>query len=150
MCLRASIVIGIKVEASQTGDAATPVRPQTSTVRSCQRTSLRSWRRKPSGPTVQPFFKVPPSPRVQVSGVVVCEGGVTLQRLDDYLRPRGFMVPLDLGAKDTAALGGNVATNAGRHFSMPVSVLHALYSIFFHLFLLNLIPFFFVVFYVQL
>ena len=49
----------------------------------------------------------------QVSGVVVCEAGVTLQRLDDFLRLRGHMVPLDLGAKDTAALGGNVATNAG-------------------------------------
>lgn len=49
--------------------------------------------------------------------MVVCEAGVTLQRLDDFLRLRGHMAPLDLGAKDTAALGGNVATNAGAPLS---------------------------------
>lgn len=52
-------------------------------------------------------------PGEQVSGVVVVDAGVTLQLLDDFLRPRGFMVPLDLGAKDSAMLGGNVASNAG-------------------------------------
>lgn len=52
-------------------------------------------------------------PVEQVSGIVVVDAGVTLQLLDDFLRPHGFMVPLDLGAKDTAMLGGNVASNAG-------------------------------------
>jgi len=50
---------------------------------------------------------------MQVSGVVVCEAGCTLQEVDDYVHRHGFMVPLDLGAKDSCHIGGNVATNAG-------------------------------------
>lgn len=36
-----------------------------------------------------------------------------LQSLDDYLLQRGYTVPLDLGAKGSCLIGGNVATNAG-------------------------------------
>ena len=50
----------------------------------------------------------------QVSGVVQCEAGCTLQEVDDFVHERGFMVPLDLGAKDTCHIGGNVASNAGK------------------------------------
>ncbi|KAF7722172.1 hypothetical protein EC973_003650 [Apophysomyces ossiformis] len=48
-----------------------------------------------------------------VSGVAVVDGGVILETLDEYLRPRGYTVPLDLGAKGSCQLGGNVSTNAG-------------------------------------
>ncbi|KAI8369319.1 uncharacterized protein BYT42DRAFT_583919 [Radiomyces spectabilis] len=48
-----------------------------------------------------------------ISGVVVVDGGVVLEALDQYLAEKGFMVPLDLGAKGSCQLGGNVSTNAG-------------------------------------
>jgi FAD/FMN-containing dehydrogenase len=50
---------------------------------------------------------------LQVSGVVQCQAGCTLQEVDDFVHERGFMVPLDLGAKDSCHIGGNVASNAG-------------------------------------
>jgi D-lactate dehydrogenase (cytochrome) len=34
-----------------------------------------------------------------VSGVLVADAGCILQNLDDYLKSRGHMMPLDLGAK---------------------------------------------------
>jgi FAD/FMN-containing dehydrogenase len=64
----------------------------------------------------------------QVSGIVVCEAGCVLQDLDNWLADRGHMVPLDLGAKGSCHIGGNVATNAGglrylRYGSLHGSVL---------------------------
>ncbi|KAK5646932.1 hypothetical protein RI129_005396 [Pyrocoelia pectoralis] len=48
-----------------------------------------------------------------ISGVVVCEAGCILESLDDVLREKGLMMPLDLGAKGSCNIGGNVSTNAG-------------------------------------
>ncbi|KAJ1551176.1 hypothetical protein HK096_002716 [Nowakowskiella sp. JEL0078] len=48
-----------------------------------------------------------------ISGAVICEAGVVLEKLDNWLAERGFMCPLDLGAKGSCQIGGNVATNAG-------------------------------------
>jgi len=50
------------------------------------------------------------------------------QNLESYVNKKGFMVPLDLGAKGTCQIGGNVATNAGglrliRNGSLKGSVL---------------------------
>ena len=64
----------------------------------------------------------------EVSGIVVCEAGCVLQDLDNWLADRGHMVPLDLGAKGSCHIGGNVATNAGglrylRYGSLHGSVL---------------------------
>lgn len=47
------------------------------------------------------------------SGTALCQSGVVLERLDDALAQKGLTVPLDLGAKGTCQIGGNVATNAG-------------------------------------
>lgn len=63
-----------------------------------------------------------------VSGVLVCEAGCILEQLDNYLAPHGFAMPLDLGAKGSCLIGGNVATNAGglrflRYGSLHGSVL---------------------------
>ena len=62
------------------------------------------------------------------SGVVVCEAGCVLQHLESFVNERGFIIPLDLGAKGTCQIGGNVATNAGglrlvRYGSLKGSVL---------------------------
>jgi len=47
------------------------------------------------------------------SGVAVCQSGVVLESLDQALAEHGLMVPLDLGAKGSCHIGGNVSTNAG-------------------------------------
>jgi FAD/FMN-containing dehydrogenase len=46
-------------------------------------------------------------------GIVTCQAGVVLQNLQDYCANHGWLLPLDLGAKGTCQLGGNLATNAG-------------------------------------
>ncbi len=47
------------------------------------------------------------------SSVVTLEAGVVLQQLEEHLLPLGRTVPLDLGAKGSCHVGGNVSTNAG-------------------------------------
>ena len=46
-------------------------------------------------------------------GVLTCEAGCVLENLDRYLENFGHCVPLDLGAKGSCQIGGNVSTNAG-------------------------------------
>lgn len=48
-----------------------------------------------------------------VQRVAVVEAGVTLQQLQDAADAAGLAFPLDLGARGSATLGGNAATNAG-------------------------------------
>ena len=58
-----------------------------------------------------------PLPKVEsidpASGTAVAQAGVVLEQLDSQLAERGLMVPLDLGAKGSCHVGGNVSTNAG-------------------------------------
>ncbi|XP_048861014.1 D-2-hydroxyglutarate dehydrogenase, mitochondrial [Brienomyrus brachyistius] len=49
----------------------------------------------------------------QVSGVLTCQAGCVLENLSSYVEERDFIMPLDLGAKGSCQIGGNVATNAG-------------------------------------
>ncbi|KAH9944485.1 FAD-binding domain-containing protein [Epithele typhae] len=63
-----------------------------------------------------------------VSGILVADAGCILQSLSDYLAPYHHIVPLDLGAKGSCQIGGNVSTNAGglrllRYGSLHGSVL---------------------------
>ncbi|XP_008048023.1 D-2-hydroxyglutarate dehydrogenase, mitochondrial [Carlito syrichta] len=48
-----------------------------------------------------------------VSGILVCQAGCILEELSRYVEERNFIMPLDLGAKGSCHIGGNVATNAG-------------------------------------
>ncbi|XP_036110898.1 D-2-hydroxyglutarate dehydrogenase, mitochondrial isoform X2 [Molossus molossus] len=48
-----------------------------------------------------------------VSGILVCQAGCILEELSRYVEERGFIMPLDLGAKGSCHIGGNLATNAG-------------------------------------
>lgn len=62
------------------------------------------------------------------SASVVCEAGCVLEELNSATEAVGFTVPLDLGAKGSCMIGGNVATNAGglrllRYGSMHHNVL---------------------------
>ena len=45
--------------------------------------------------------------------MVRLQAGVVLEKLDSHLADYNLMVPLDLGAKGSCQLGGNVSTNAG-------------------------------------
>lgn len=48
-----------------------------------------------------------------VQGIVTVQAGVILERLTTYLEENNFTTPLDLGAKGSCEIGGNLATNAG-------------------------------------
>ncbi|KAF7310744.1 Actin interacting protein 2 [Mycena chlorophos] len=63
-----------------------------------------------------------------VSGILVADAGCILQSLTDYVAPHNHIMPIDLGAKGSCQIGGNVATNAGglrllRYGSLHGSVL---------------------------
>lgn len=47
------------------------------------------------------------------AGTLVCQAGCVLEELSRHVEERGFVMPLDLGAKGTCHIGGNLATNAG-------------------------------------
>ncbi|KAI1636704.1 D-lactate dehydrogenase 2 mitochondrial precursor [Biscogniauxia mediterranea] len=49
----------------------------------------------------------------EMSGVLVADAGVILEVADQFLAEKGYIFPLDLGAKGSCHIGGNVATNAG-------------------------------------
>lgn len=62
------------------------------------------------------------------SGVVTCQAGCILEALDQHVAEFGLMIPLDLGAKGSCHIGGNISTNAGglrlvRYGSLHGSVL---------------------------
>jgi len=64
----------------------------------------------------------------EVSGIVTCQAGVVLAALESFLFEHQHTVPLDLGAKGSCQIGGNVSTNAGgvrllRYGSLHGSVL---------------------------
>ncbi|XP_070834771.1 D-2-hydroxyglutarate dehydrogenase, mitochondrial [Chaetodon trifascialis] len=48
-----------------------------------------------------------------ISGILTCQAGCVLENLSNYLEERDYIMPLDLGAKGSCQIGGNVATNAG-------------------------------------
>lgn len=60
-----------------------------------------------------------------VTGVIICEAGCVLEDLDNALREKGLMMPLDLGAKGSCQIGGNVSTNAGGLRLMRYGSMHA-------------------------
>lgn len=49
----------------------------------------------------------------EASGVLVADAGVILEVADQHLAEKDHLFPLDLGAKGSCHIGGNVATNAG-------------------------------------
>ena len=69
-----------------------------------------------------PFHTPNPSlcSRCQASGALVAQAGCILQTLDEYVAAHGFTMPLDLGAKGSCCIGGNISTNAGGA-GLPVS-----------------------------
>lgn len=63
-----------------------------------------------------------------ISGTLTVDAGCILETVDEHLATHGHIFPLDLGAKGSCQIGGNVATNAGglrllRYGSLHGSVL---------------------------
>ena len=49
----------------------------------------------------------------EMDGIAVIQAGAVLQAVQERLADQGFLFPLDLGARGSCTIGGNVATNAG-------------------------------------
>ena len=49
----------------------------------------------------------------RVGGTAIVEGGAILQTVQEQIAAEGLYFPLDLGARGSCTIGGNVATNAG-------------------------------------
>ncbi|KAG2632173.1 hypothetical protein PVAP13_2NG066800 [Panicum virgatum] len=48
-----------------------------------------------------------------VNGILTSEAGCVLENLSTFVENEGFIMPLDLGAKGSCQIGGNISTNAG-------------------------------------
>lgn len=59
------------------------------------------------------------------AGILTCDAGCILQHLLDFAAARDHLVPVDLGAKGTCQIGGNISTNAGGSFYFRYGSLHA-------------------------
>jgi FAD/FMN-containing dehydrogenase len=49
----------------------------------------------------------------ELDGVAVVQAGAVLQAVQEQLADKGFLFPLDLGARGSCTIGGTIATNAG-------------------------------------
>ncbi|MEH2526512.1 MULTISPECIES: FAD-binding oxidoreductase [unclassified Bradyrhizobium] len=47
------------------------------------------------------------------AGVAIAQAGTPLQKLQEQVEQDGLMFPLDLGARGSCTIGGNISTNAG-------------------------------------
>ena len=59
------------------------------------------------------------------SGILKAQSGCILQELQDYAAAQDHLVPVDLGAKGTCQIGGNLSTNAGGSYYYRYGSLHA-------------------------
>lgn len=50
------------------------------------------------------------------SGVLKCQAGCVLSDLQEYAQNQNLLVPVDLGAKGSCQIGGNISTNAGGQY----------------------------------
>lgn len=49
----------------------------------------------------------------ETAGILVCQSGCILEKLEEHVSKRGLRMPIDLGAKGSCQIGGNISTNAG-------------------------------------
>lgn len=48
-----------------------------------------------------------------VDRLVHCEAGVPTEALQDFVKQKGFLFPIDLASRGSSQIGGNISTNAG-------------------------------------
>ena len=58
-------------------------------------------------------------------GILSTQAGVILANCQQYTRDRGYVMPIDLGAKGSCMIGGNLATNAGGIHFIKFNSMHA-------------------------
>ena len=58
-------------------------------------------------------------------GIITAESGAVLQDMQNHLHEIGYTMPLDLGAKGSCQIGGNLSTNAGGIHFIRHNSLHA-------------------------
>jgi FAD/FMN-containing dehydrogenase len=58
------------------------------------------------------------------SGILTCDAGAILENLHSFANERGYLFPLDIGAKGSCQIGGNVSTNAGGQYFFRFGGLH--------------------------
>lgn len=61
----------------------------------------------------------------KVNGILQCGAGCVLQTLQEQVASWDHLVPIDLGAKGTCQIGGNVSTNAGGQYYYRFGSIHA-------------------------
>eukprot|EP00829_Urostomides_striatus_P011199 TRINITY_DN2742_c0_g1_i2.p2 TRINITY_DN2742_c0_g1~~TRINITY_DN2742_c0_g1_i2.p2 ORF type:complete len:397 (+),score=83.97 TRINITY_DN2742_c0_g1_i2:64-1254(+) len=58
------------------------------------------------------------------TGILKLQAGVILENADKYCQDKGFLFPLDLGAKGSCQIGGNLGANAGGLHFIKYGSLH--------------------------
>ena len=61
----------------------------------------------------------------EVNGILTCGSGCILQSLQDSVSRWNHFVPIDLGAKGSCMIGGNISTNAGGSYYYRFGSIHA-------------------------
>ena len=51
----------------------------------------------------------------EINGILSCGSGCILQTLQEKVASWNHLMPIDLGAKGSCMIGGNVSTNAGKN-----------------------------------
>lgn len=57
--------------------------------------------------------------------MITCESGVILDNLNSFLAKYNCEIPLDLGAKQSCFIGGNISTHAGGKYVVKYGSLRA-------------------------
>ena len=61
----------------------------------------------------------------EINGILSCGSGCILQDLQDKIASTwSHLVPIDLGAKGSCMIGGNVSTNAGKRKTFRIVIVH--------------------------
>eukprot|EP00347_Sterkiella_histriomuscorum_P002176 403369172 len=60
-----------------------------------------------------------------MSGILTCQSGCILETLQQHVKQFGYLMPLDLGAKGSCMIGGNISTNAGGIKFIKYGSMHA-------------------------
>lgn len=60
-----------------------------------------------------------------INGILTCESGCILQKLQETVSGWDHLVPIDLGSKGSCMIGGNISTNAGGSYYFRFGSIHA-------------------------
>lgn len=61
----------------------------------------------------------------ETDGILTCGAGCILENLQNFVKERNHLLPVDFGAKGTCRIGGNLSTNAGGSYYYRFGSMHA-------------------------